>query len=309
MGNNWIRVEGGGSGATVLTDYSSEVIRKSSKTKITSDRLYSSLLHQSAFESEFLQHPFATARVLSYRRKGQQFLVDMLRLNGPTLLEYSLFSPASEVIRVSEGFLKSWLSLVFDSGVIPGVEVDQLFANKLQEIVDRLHASKRFSIAYACQELFYEIQPISIDVNKARFVHGDLTISNLILIENNLFGLIDFTPQNICIVEIDIAKFLQEFLLGWSIRHSPDYSTLAFRLRLIGYKIIDMIHGSINCINMDVVAKSFVLNFLRIAPYLHSKVDCDSWIRLLPSVHYLYRVISNPAVIYTRSAITAGLAL
>jgi len=294
MVSNWIKLTNGGSGATILSDFSNGVIRKVSKDRITSDRLHNSIQHQSVFETTFSQHQFTTAQVLSYLREGQRFRVDMVRLNGPTFLEYALTSPASDVVRASERFLSGWMSQVFNFEVMPGIEVDLLFAVKLKEIVHRLNTSNNFEIAIACEELFFELLPISHEVNKARFVHGDLTISNLVLVEANRFGILDFTPQNICIIEIDIAKFLQEFLLGWAIRHSSNYLLLALRLRLIGYKIVELLRSYGSYINMDVVAKSFVLNFLRIAPYLHTNSDRDSWLELCPSIRVLYRVISNP---------------
>jgi hypothetical protein len=108
-----------------------------------------------------------------------------------------------------------------------------------------------------------------------KFIHGDLTLSNVILDGQRLY-LIDFLVGYTDRLEVDVSKILQEIRYGWSLRYTTDHRAIS-RAHAV-YKYFRKVYKSaIASTNLSALAEvECFITIARIIPYIRDEVTY-SW--------------------------------
>jgi hypothetical protein len=146
-----------------------------------------------------------------------------------------------------------------------------LFKNKLQNVARATSDPELLSLINAAidvvgmlpDEIIFPVGPC----------HGDLTLSNIILDMESGITLIDFLDTFLESPLQDVAKLKQDFIYGWSFRHSP--STVR-----ISAKILCKCHYPLALVEIERMYRLqtrlvTLMTLIRIAPYVKDAVTKD----------------------------------
>lgn len=139
-------------------------------------------------------------------------------------------------------------------------------------------------------------------------IHGDLTVSNILVDDKNQAILIDPNPgQPLMHTSVDVAKLLQSFRLGYEFNYGQEINSLSnetFKIRDFSSQIYrscektisDWLEKSQNSSIVIHVEFQLLLHLIRIIPYTVTS-DQAIWLihEVLKQVEYLESITSAPA--------------
>ena len=249
---------GGHSGCKILlceTEDNEVFVRKISGDKGYNDRLKKQADKQDAFVSDTIKVPSVLGR--GYTEDGL-FYFDMEYVQGITMAEYMKSIEIGKIRGLVESVVKNIVSVqdadddVDESIFINKINsLDEQLADKenpvINEAIDMLlkHSWKRFACT-AC--------------------HGDLTLENIIVKDNQLY-LIDFLDSFYDCWIMDISTVMQDVQTMWSYRHQSEVNINTL-LRLIVFR--DILMDAVKEISAEdyiEVYYALLLKLIRIYPY------------------------------------------
>ena len=233
--------------------------------------------------------PEYAPRLHRQRLKQQNFLAPIPGIVVPKILEYDEVSftmdhlfmlDAIEFLeRASPAVIRARLQILFDlihwelENSTPTEIPSQVFLDKLSSIQHSVSKGiwQRFYFRHA--EAFTRIVPdvVTLPVGTC---HGDLTFSNVMFSEEeNCIGLTDFLDSFIDTPIVDLVKLRQDTKYHWTSLRYPHPHDRG-KVHLINTWINGMICESFgDCIDTLQFWLVEIMNFLRIAPYVHQEED------------------------------------
>ena len=144
-----------------------------------------------------------------------------------------LNSGVKEVLLI-KNFLYDYFS--FLKKKIIWIKIDQnIFLKKLDKVEKKIKINELKTV-FKKKKNIMKKKKKKISIYPTGICHGDLTLSNMIL-KNDKIYLIDFLQTYNDGILQDLSKVYQEFILGWSSRHSSEQEKL--RAKIICRKLID----------------------------------------------------------------------
>jgi serine/threonine protein kinase len=193
------------------------------------------------------------------------FWFSMEYINGLTFADYMKIAKLSHINYIADIFL----SIVPENLLYDNNACD-IFLSKIDDLSENIKDKTKI-IKTSLQRL----KNYSWDYLQGSSCHGDLTLENIIISNNELY-LIDFLDSFYDSWQIDIAKILQDIEIFWHYRREKVDINLFIRLlvlkKLILKKLFVLNDG-------EEVIKSIyhilLLNLLRILPYTKDKFTSD----------------------------------
>tara|TARA_B100000780_G_C21055725_1_gene424125 strand:+ start:127 stop:984 length:858 start_codon:yes stop_codon:yes gene_type:complete len=170
-----------------------------------------------------------------------------------------------------------YLGRIIDDSHLEEIE-SQLFIDKAAAVLDATNCPYLKTELKGCFDILQDIckKNYYFPVGKC---HGDLTLSNVIMSNDDTLNLIDYLDTFFESPLQDVAKIMQDFIYGWSFRYekeSASLSALIFCLHstpLIFEDIVNKFRPQIKIL--------LILTLMRIAPYTDDEVTRNWLIKAL----------------------------
>lgn len=232
-------------------------VRKSSNTVNYNDRLIKQRIKQAAYQNSSLFTP----RVLRDGYQGDKYYFDMEYIKGETLAHLIAGAPANLIDYYIRKIVDSFN---FDNKV--NIAAQSIFLEKIKSTEEKIieheyynHKTIKDAIR-CCMNTDFSGVPTSE-------CHGDLTLENII-ISNDTIYLIDFLDSFYDSWMIDVAKLMQDIVLGWSFRLSENNSNIRPRLIAAQASLSNILNEQgIDDRQLQLIHNILKLNLLRILPY------------------------------------------
>lgn len=241
------------------------VIRKQSPTIEYNSRLVKQIEKQSFFH-QFKIDSVAVPTVYSHGYENDLFYADMEYINGKLFIEEFEKIGNDTVVQYTNtiiGYLNYCLHSTQQT--YTSYELKDIIKNKLQSLLPTSE-HKNF-----IQHLISYTEVCMIDNVPKTLCHGDLTFSNMLFYNNNIYFL-DFLDSYIDSVVIDIVKLKQDLYYHWCIKNVSAEKHTLIRIQQIFRYIwhrLDGVYSSI--VHSDFFDLVDVINFLRIEPYVRTQ--------------------------------------
>ncbi|MBP9742720.1 MAG: phosphotransferase [Burkholderiales bacterium] len=214
----------------------------------------------------------SAAEVIRIEQKLDELELFMPYIHGINAAGFALYGTKAVAYELQTTLNQLIITEMANSKIqqIPGY----VFVNKIEEILNKLNSGILKSciiqiLDYIGQERdkFLEI-PIGS-------CHGDLTLSNILLIRKKGIFLIDFLDSPIESPLQDVAKLIQDFIFGWSFRYEKN------GLQLKGQILSEVAMPSIVQMLLIQYKKQLswfiLLTLARIAPYVQDEIT-HNWL-------------------------------
>ena len=241
----------GHSGCKVLLyeEKNKKFVRKISKSIDYNDRLIAQCEKQKTFKSSFIRTPC----VFDEGIKDDLYFFDMQYINGITFNGFISTNPIQNINPIIDKLFK----FIYDNTGDKKDYTEKIF-NKLTSLenlnMTNLKRYKKYCLNHDWSQI------------PSGFCHGDLTFENIIIYNSEVY-LIDFLD---CFMETkysDFSKILQDVLLLWSWRNSPNKP---FVKNIYLYnRIVSLLDKE----EISIVHRLLVLNMLRILPYSNKQTS------------------------------------
>jgi thiamine kinase-like enzyme len=240
----------GRSNAKISFDYEHKFVRKSEK-KANKKRLHRQVKKQLDFPN-FNFENIKTPVVL----KTEEFSFEMEFINGKNFIQFAEESNISDINTQIDNIL-NYLNHIKFKKLKPRIS----FSESVQMKLNKLDTSNKYPEIYK----FIEESNFGEKLNlESTYCHGDLSLSNIIFKENELF-FIDFLDPFFDSYYLDIVKLRQDVLHHWIFKIN-NYSSI--KCEIITKKINDAIsfefQKEIESVEFQILE---IMNFLRIEPY------------------------------------------
>lgn len=194
------------------------------------------------------------------------FYFDMEYVQGITLAKYMT---TMEVNRV-RGMVNDIVNNIVCKTNERNEKALKVFSDKLSDLQNK---AKKINNQFALDSIA-KLKEYDWSRYTTSFCHGDLTLENIIISNNQLY-LIDFLDSFYNSWVLDIGKLLQDVQTMWSYRNTENISTNTI-IRMIVFRDIlldEICHGDMN-IYSDVY-HALLLHLVRIYPYAKDKKTID----------------------------------
>lgn len=243
--------------------------------KYSSDLSYNQrLIKQAEKQKEYLNvGNIKTPRVLGYGYENGLYYFDMEYIRGRTLAECFDSIPLQNVVEIINQIIFKHNTLILATQV----EVENYY-KKIEEL--KLKVNNSFQL----NEEFDLLQTMDESSFYISNCHGDLTLENIIVTENNEVYLIDFLDSFVESWQIDVAKLLQDFYVGWSFRFSEENENIKIRQKIMTERIDNKLfqYGRGGKIYRNVYLL-LLMNLIRILPYVRDLETCS----------YIYKALAK----------------
>lgn len=249
---------GGHSGCRILlceADNDEVFVRKISSDKEYNTRLLKQAKKQENYKSDVIKVPKVYKK--GYTEDGL-FFFDMEYVQGITMAEYM---KSIEIGRV-RGIVELIVSNIVSIGKENGAVDESIFNNKIAALKAQL-ADKNNSIIDTAIKILEEHSWKNFIMTNC---HGDLTLENIIVKDNQLY-LIDFLDSFYDCWIMDISTLMQDVQTMWSYRFYDDIDINTL-IRLIVFRdiLMDEVKSKVNNKYVEVYY-ALLLKLIRIYPY------------------------------------------
>ena len=244
------------------------LVRKTSHNLEFNSRLKTQMSLQLTFYDKKILSPI----VLSNGFNGELFFFEMEYINGNTFIDWLQDGDVSTIINNISIILKQ-----ISSNIILDTQYDlnNLVQLKLESILEQISNVNFHQFIMENRSLIMDFDWSVCPITEC---HGDLTLENVLISEDNKIYYIDFLDSFIKTWLIDIAKLLQDTMLFWSLRYKMDDLSINYRIRLMS--ITNIIISFIRNWNHEAVClvyRLMLINIFRIMPYCKDEVT-EQWI-------------------------------
>lgn len=232
-------------------------VRKSSNTVNYNDRLIKQKIKQVSYRNNTLFTP----RVLRDGCQGDKYYFDMEYIKGETLAHLITGAPANLV----DYYIRKIVdSLNFDNKI--DIDAQSIFLEKITSTEEKIKVKEYYNHK-TIKDAIRDCMNADFSCVPTSECHGDLTLENII-ISNDAIYLIDFLDSFYDSWMIDVAKLMQDIVLGWSFRLSENNSNIRPRLIAAQTSLSRILneHG-VDERQLELIHNILKLNLLRILPY------------------------------------------
>lgn len=230
-------------------------VRKISSNIEYNQRLILQMNKQKNFNSNYLKVPKILKSGIT---DDGLFYFDMEYIKGVTLSEYIKKIEIGEVRSLVE---KLFLELKPNNDIIENNQ--DIFIKKIKEL--KIKTDRNYILKKAINLL----EKHNWQYFKIESCHGDLTLENIIIKENELY-LIDFLDSFYESKLLDISTLFQDTLILWSYRNEELDSNTLIRLILFKDILIDYLKKELKD-NWIEIYYALLLKLVRIYPYIKDK--------------------------------------
>lgn len=253
---------GGHSGCKILlceTEDDKTFVRKISSDKLYNERLRVQTQKQESFQSDFIKTP---AVLNTGMTKDGLFFFDMEYIRGITLAEYMKTIEVGKVRGLVEAIVQNMVS-------IKATEInvnEEIFTKKIDLLKEKLSGCHNPVV----DEALYILECHSWKQFVQSSCHGDLTLENIIVRNNQLY-LIDFLDSFYDCWIMDISTLMQDVQTMWTYRNQDEInSNTLIRLIIFRDVLIDKVKAMPGGVYLDVYY-ALLLKLVRIYPYTNDK--------------------------------------
>ncbi|MBR1544810.1 MAG: phosphotransferase [Alphaproteobacteria bacterium] len=230
-------------------------VRKKSSSFEYNLRLKKQFIKQNKYNLDMAKTP----KIYGYGMDDNLFFFDMEYVSGITFSEYI------NTIKITE--LIDYIKILFSSLPIncsqKNFNVNKIFEKKIFSLSSNIK-SKNQIIKQALD--FLEFNDWTNVVQSPS--HGDLTLENIMISNDNKLYLIDFLDTFFSSWLIDLAKIFQDIETKWAFRNTPSDTNRDLRLLIAKETLCEMILCLPDGRNiLRQIYKILLLNLLRIIPY------------------------------------------
>jgi thiamine kinase-like enzyme len=244
-----------------LSIFEGDKIKKSSSSTKYNLRLQNQTTKQIKFESYNIEN-IKTPHVLSTGFTDGYFFFDMEYIMAELPFDFFLWSDIEKINNFSLS-IQNYLEFIKKNSTVVEIKFFKISTiNKLEEL-------KKTSVYTDFIDfIINEINDLKTKTYQKSFCHGDLTLSNMLCQNNNLY-FIDFLDSFIDTPIIDLVKLKQDLIYYWTVLISKKYNkNEIFKIsqvcNFIWEKIVSQNEDLIFC-DLFYILES--INFLRIEPY------------------------------------------
>ena len=248
--------------------------------KISANKNYNvRLQRQQLKQSEIILDGFNACHVYDFGTEDGLFYFLMDYVQGKTLAEEMFDINLYKIDCLAEKLLNHAIN--YEK---PNYDAELIFDKKISDLHKNLFRVTRLN------EIFLMLKNFSWQYVIPSKCHGDLTLENIIVSEDNLTP-IDYLDSFYDSWMLDAAKILQDADIMWSYRYAKINSNLIVRLTVMR----DLIIKKIKAMHMggellETVYMLLLLNLIRIYPYVK---DCRTENFLNAKVAYIANKIKN----------------
>jgi hypothetical protein len=259
-----------------------EVIINSTENKVTKTALVGSSILK--YQHDVLQYLYIklnenlrVPKVLGFSSRNGIDTLDLEIVRGVTLYHLFRSGDISRAKSVINTLWYSWSDKLLKNDLITAsftyLDLDksnfQEKIKRIKNVASRMGIAQEESVIICFKNVSY------IENFSPTYCHGDFTIENVIVSEDNLY-LIDFIPSPFPCVEQDLSKLVQDGIAGWAGRLDSEGS-FNFELFLVIDKLVRD-SERMRIVNMSTLQSLSFLTMLRILPYITNDSEKIRWL-------------------------------
>ncbi|MDR1521846.1 MAG: phosphotransferase [Streptococcaceae bacterium] len=254
-----IRNLGGHSGCEILLceDENGKFVRKISSGLDYNDRLAQQCKKQNNYKDDQIIAPKVLA---SGYNSDELFYFDMEYIQGTTLANYIKTIPLFEIAGLINVLFESIIANVANSKNDSKLFYDKI--NSLKETTYRLNSDL---INYSLERS----EKHSWDKIVLSNGHGDLTLENII-IKNNQLYFIDFLDSFYDFWIMDLGTMMQDLLIGWSYRAENIDTNAKIRVKIFRELLVEKLQVYDDTLLLEIYYV-LLLKLIRVFPYVEDK--------------------------------------
>jgi hypothetical protein len=249
------------------------IVRKISYDINYNKRLQSQMILQSNFHDKDIYTP----SIFSSGYIDGKYYFDMEYINGNNLV-YWLESADLDSIKKKINSILTQISsnepLELKNKI--NYDINLIISDKFKTIEKTVVSEEFQNAIISCKDVILNFDYNSIPLSKC---HGDLTLENILISEDDKIYFIDFLDSFVESWLIDISKLLQDSLLFWSLRlrlNKISYNHV-IRLNSVSDSIFSYMHLNFDKYYVDLIFRLLLINVLRIIPYCKD-LNTSQWI-------------------------------
>jgi len=262
-----------------------EVIINSTENKVTKTALVGSSILK--YQHDVLQYLYIklnenlrVPKVLGFSSRNGIDTLDLEIVRGVTLYHLFRSGDISRAKSVINTLWYSWSDKLLKNDLITAsftyLDLDksnfQEKIKRIKNVASRMGIAQEESVIICFKNVSY------IENFSPTYCHGDFTIENVIVSEDNLY-LIDFIPSPFPCVEQDLSKLVQDGIAGWAGRLDSEGS-FNFELFLVIDKLVRD-SERMRIVNINTLQSLSFLTMLRILPYITNDSEKIKWLECI----------------------------
>lgn len=253
-------------------------VRKKSASEEYNLRLKKQFIKQNKYTFEMPKTP----KIYGYGMEKNLFFFDMEYVDGITFCEYIGTIKITELI----DYIKILFSNLPINQSLKNFDVNKIFRKKISELSNKIKDNHQI-IKQAFD--FLKFNDWSGVMQSPS--HGDLTLENIIISNDNKLYLIDFLDTFFSSWLIDLAKIFQDVETKWAFRNIAPDTNRDLRLLIAKETLCEMVLGLPDGKNiLQQIYNILLLNLIRIIPYTHDK---NTKIFLYNAIEKTINIIKN----------------
>jgi len=247
---------------------SDTTVRKFSSSEEKNERLLAQIKKQQKFNELNIEN-IRSPKVFNVYTDKRLYYYDMEFINGKLFSEYCFTADKKSLDRLYRTIKIYLQSLTNYNVFFENIEINNIIIKKIDELIKC--TNKYENILF---QLKNDILRNNLVIPKSN-CHGDLTLTNLIILENEIV-FIDFLDSFIDSFFIDLIKLKQDLFYFWFLDRNKHTTRIEQCCLYIWGLLYNDFKKYYDSQEMKILEK---LNFLRIEPYLNdqskkSKLDC-----------------------------------
>lgn len=243
-----------GCAIVLVNDQEGTYVSKVSPSKEYNFRLKKQCLKQAKFSGVDIKAP----KVYKSGYVEDKFYFNMEYIKGKTLAECFNNIDVNKIPFLASSLFNN----LYIESAVKSPKAGSIFLRKIEDLKTKLFNFEEL------KEAFYILENFNWSNVLKSPCHGDLTLENILVAQNNQMYLIDFLDSFYNSWMLDIAKLLQDLELKWSFRNLPDDSNRNLRLFLAKKYLLNEFNKIPNGTSvLNAIYHLLLLNIIRIYPY------------------------------------------